>query len=78
MVCSGYSWILTLFEKGGHLKVVSGITFEMLFNPTIIAVVLLVTFVLNVVALEVRFPILVSLLETLVESVEMSFLLVLT
>ena len=66
MVCSGYSWILTLFEKGGHLKVVSGITFEMLFNPTIIAVVLLVTFVLNVAS--ALLPTMIALKKDIVQS----------
>ena len=66
MVCSGYSWMLTLFEKRYYLKVVSGVTSEMLFNPTIIAVVLFVTLVLNVAS--ALLPTVIALKKDIVQS----------
>ncbi|MBR2606494.1 MAG: ABC transporter permease [Bacteroidaceae bacterium] len=43
----GYKWVMSIFDKGSD-DIVSGVTTEMLFNPTIIIVVLLLTLVINI------------------------------
>ena len=43
---TGYSWVMRMFYSRAHI--VSGITAEMLFNPTIIAIILLLTLVVNI------------------------------
>ena len=43
----GYKWVMSIFDKGSD-NIVSGVTTEMLFNPTIIIVVLLLTLVINI------------------------------
>ena len=48
MVAGGYNWIITLLDRGIHEQPSSGLTMEMLLNPTIVATVLLATVVLNV------------------------------
>ena len=45
----GYKWVMSIFDKGSD-NIVSGVTTEMLFNPTIIAITMLLTLVLNLMA----------------------------
>ena len=48
LVAGGYDWIITLLDKGIHTGPTTGLTMEMLLNPTVVAIVLLITMVLNI------------------------------
>ena len=66
LIAGGYNWILTLFDKGIHQQPASALTMEMLLNPTIILIVLLVTVVLNIASALV--PTVLALRSNIIES----------
>ena len=66
LVAGGYNWILTLLDTGIHQQPTSRLTMEMLLNPTIVAIVLLVTVVLNIASALV--PTVLALRTNIIES----------
>lgn len=66
LIAGGYNWILTLLDKGIHQQPASALTMEMLLNPTIILIVLLVTVVLNIASALV--PTVLALRSNIIES----------
>ena len=65
-ICSGHRWLMTILDTRIHTAPVSGITAEMLFNPTVVTMVLLVTFVLNIASALI--PTLLALRNNIIES----------
>lgn len=65
-ICSGHRWMMTILDTRIHTAPVSGITAEMLFNPTVVTMVLLVTFVLNIASALI--PTLLALRNNIIES----------
>ena len=61
----GYNWVLSIFDKGRD-EIVSGVSTEMLFNPTIISVVLLLTMVVNIASALI--PTIFALRNNIIES----------
>ena len=66
LVAGGYNWIITLLDTGTHFQPTSGLTMEMLLNPTIISIVLLVTVVLNIASALI--PTVLALRTNIIES----------
>ena len=67
IVYKNCDWIVTLFdEKISNDTIAQGVTFEMLFNPTVIASVLLLALLLNIASALV--PTLLALKKDIIQS----------
>ena len=62
---AGYEWVISIFDKGRD-EIVSGVSTEMLFNPTIISVVLLLTLAVNIASALI--PTIFALRSNIIES----------